>query len=189
MRYTLEYKLKCIEMYRQGVWPETPEGIKNPQDFHKMIRRWKRIEDHQGLSALHHKQQRKRWTPEERFELVLKVIAGTSINETACQAGIDSGQLYQWVKKYKSNGYDGLVNIPMGRPRINPVMKKTTKNNTPLTEEEREELIRLRSEIEYLKTENEVIKKSIALRHAEWDQQLKAKKQKSSKSSEKKDSN
>lgn len=33
MRYTLEYILKCIQMYRQGVWPETPEGIKNPQDF------------------------------------------------------------------------------------------------------------------------------------------------------------
>lgn len=37
-------------------------------------------------------------------------------------------------------------------------MKKTPKNTKPLTEEEREELIRLRSEIEYLKTENEVIK-------------------------------
>lgn len=77
----------------------------------------------------------------------------------------------------------------MGRPRKNPTMKKTAKNTKPLTEEEREELIRLRSEIEYLKTENEVIKKSIALRHAEWDEQLKAKRQKSSKNSEKKDSN
>ena len=28
MRYTLEYKLKCIEMYNQGIWPETPKGIK-----------------------------------------------------------------------------------------------------------------------------------------------------------------
>lgn len=33
MRYTLEYKLKCIQMYRQGIWPETPEGIKNSQVF------------------------------------------------------------------------------------------------------------------------------------------------------------
>ena len=188
MRYTLEYKLKCIEMYRQGIWPETPDGIKNPQDFHKMIRRWKRIEEHQGLLALSHKHHRKQWTPEERFELVSKVLAGFSIQETACNAGIDSGQLYQWVKKYKANGYDGLINIPMGRPRKNPIMKKTSKNTKPLTEEEREELIRLRSEIEYLKTENEVIKKSIALRHAEWDRQLKAKKQKSSKNSVKKDS-
>jgi len=187
MRYTLEYKLKCIEMYRQGIWAETPEGIKNPHDFHNMIRRWKRIEEHQGISALNHKPHRKQWTLEERFELVSKVIAGSSIQETACNAGINCGQLYQWVKKYKENGYDGLVNITIGRPRKNPIMKKNPKNSKPLTEEEHEELIRLRSEVEFLKAENEVIKKSIALRHAEWDQQLKAKKQKSSKNSKKKD--
>ncbi len=187
MRYTLEYKLKCIEMYKQGIWPETPDGIQNPEDFHKMIRRWKRIEEHQGFSALNHKPHRKQWTPEERFELVSKVLVGNSIQATACDAGIDSGQLYQWVKKYKANGYDGLVNIPMGRPRKNPIMKKNPKHSKSLTEEEHEELIRLRSEVEFLKAENEVIKKSIALRHAEWDQQLKAKKQKSSKNSEKKD--
>jgi len=187
MRYTLEYKLKCIEMYRQGIWPETPNGIKK-KNFQNLIRKWKRIEEQKGLTALHHKAQRKRWTPKERFELVSQVLAGTSILEIACNAGIDSGQLCQWVKKYKANGYDGLVNFPMGRPRKNPVMKKTHKNTKPLTEEEREELIRLRTENEYLKTENEVIKKSMALRHAEWDRQLKAKKQKSSRNSEEKDS-
>ena len=29
MRYSHEYKLECIELYRQGIWPETPEGIKS----------------------------------------------------------------------------------------------------------------------------------------------------------------
>lgn len=42
-------------------------------------------------------------------------------------------------------------------------MKKST-NPLPLTESEREELIRLRAENEYIKAENEVIKKRIALR-------------------------
>ena len=27
MKYSYEYKRKCVEMYRQGKWPETPEGI------------------------------------------------------------------------------------------------------------------------------------------------------------------
>ena len=27
MRYSHEYKLNCIELYRQGKWPETPGGI------------------------------------------------------------------------------------------------------------------------------------------------------------------
>ena len=187
MRYSLEFKLRCIELYKQGIWVETPEGIKDPQDFHKMIRRWKRIEEHKGITALHHKSHKKQWTPEERFNLVSKVLAGNSIQETACNAGIASGLLYKWVKKYKDNGYDGLKSISIGRPRKNPVMKKKSKNTKPLTEEERDELLRLRNENEYLKAENEVIKKSIALRHAEWDEHLKAKKQKSSKNSKKKD--
>ena len=42
-------------------------------------------------------------------------------------------------------------------------MKKKT-NPAPLTESEREELIRLRAEVEYMRAENEVIKKEIALR-------------------------
>ena len=59
----------------------------------------------------------------------------------------------------------------------------------PLTESESEELIRLRAENEYIKAENEVIKKRIALREEKWAAQLKAKKQQSSKNSEKKDTN
>ena len=39
-------------------------------------------------------------------------------------------------------------------------MKKST-NPCPLTESEREELIRLRAENEYIKAENEVIKKGL----------------------------
>lgn len=65
------------------------------------------------LLALNHKHHRKQWIPEERFELVSKFLAGFSIQETACNAGIDSGQLYQWVKKYKLFGYNGLENKPM----------------------------------------------------------------------------
>ena len=58
-----------------------------------------------------------------------------------------------------------------------------------LTPSEREELIRLRAENEYLRTENEVIKKEIALREERHAAQLKARKQRSSKSCVKKDTN
>jgi len=187
MRYTYEYKLECIEMYRQGKWPETPEGISKSR-FHKTIRQWVRIEESCGTEALRHKNQNKAWTQEERYELVAQVIAGYSVNEIACKAGINSGQLYQWVQKYKTMGYNGLVTMKKGRPPKEPQMKKKI-NPAPLTESEREELIRLRAENEYIKTEIEVIKKKIALRHEKWDEELKAKKQRSSKNSEKKDTN
>ena len=75
-----------------------------------------------------------------------------------------------------------------GRPSKEPQMKKKA-NPIPLTESEREELIRLRAEVEYMKAENEVIKKEIALREEKQAALLKAKKQRSSKNLEKKDSN
>ena len=65
--------------------------------------------------------------------------------------------------------------------------KKTTP--APLTESELEELIRLRAENEYIKAENEVIKKEIALREEKQAALLKAKRQRSSKNSTKKDIN
>ena len=96
--------------------------------------------------------------------------------------------LYQWVQKYKLQGYNGLVEQKKGRPSKNPIMRKKV-NPTPLIESEREELIRLRAENEYIKAENEVIKKRIALRQEKQAAQLKAKKQQSSRNSVKKDIN
>lgn len=66
--------------------------------------------------------------------------------------------LYQWVRKYKTEGYNGLVQQKKGRTIKESTMKKKT-NPSPLTESEHEELIHLKAENEYMKTENEVIKK------------------------------
>ena len=69
-------------------------------------------------------------------------------------------------------------------------MKKINYNNPrKLNESEYEELVRLRTENEYIKAEIEVIKKEIALREEKEAARLKAKKQRSSKNSEKKDTN
>ena len=63
-----------------------------------------------------------------------------------------------------------------GRPRGGPkIMTKEEKKNTPLTNEEREELIRLRKEKEYLEMENEVLKKLDALVKERLKQQGKKK--------------
>jgi transposase-like protein len=187
MRYSHEYKLKCVDLYRQGRWPETPPGI-SEENFRITIRRWVRLEEANGSDVLKHKNFNKVWTPEEKMELISKVLAGSSNQSVALEAGIEPRLLYQWVRKYKEEGYNGLVNNKKGRPYKEPNMKGKT-DPRPLTESEREELIRLRAENEYIKAENEVIKKRIALREEKWAAQLKAKKQQSSKNSEKKDTN
>ena len=187
MRYSYEFKRNCVDLYRQGQWPETPEGVKE-QSFRFQIREWGRIEDAHGPEALRHQNQSKEWTAEERYELVAQVLSGKSCLSVAVSAGINGGQLYQWVRKYKNSGYNGLVNMKKGRPSKEHQMRK---NPAPaqLTESEREELIRLRAENEYIKAEIEVIKKEIALREEKEAARLKARKQRSSKNSVTRDTN
>ena len=189
MRYSYEFKRKCVEMYRLGQRPETPEGIK-PENFRRMIRQWVRAVDANGSEVLKHKNRNKTWKPEERLELVMQVIAGRSIKSVAIENGIQDGMLYQWVRKYKIFGYNGLVAMKKGRPARNPEMKKMNINNPRKPKEtEYEELIRLRAENAYIKAENAVIKKEIALREEKQAALLKAKKQQSSRNSAKKDTN
>ncbi len=100
MKYSYEYKRKCVEMYREGKWPETPDGIQE-RNFHDMICKWTGIEKSCGPEALRHKNHNKIWTAEEKYELVAKVMAGASTRATAISAGISNGLLYQWVQRYK----------------------------------------------------------------------------------------
>jgi len=188
MHYSYEYKLNCVDLYRHGQWPETPEGI-DQRNFRLTIRRWVRIEDSSGPEALRHIGH-KNWTAEEKYELVSQVLAGRTSQEVALGNGINPGILHTWVRKYKTLGYNGLINKKKGRPCKDPDMKKENiVSPAPLNESEREELIRLRAENEYIKAENAVIKKEIALREEKQAARLKAKKQQSSENSVKKDSN
>ena len=94
MRYTYEYKLKCVEKYRRGEWPETPEGVKQKL-FRDTIRRWIRVEESGGPEALKSNNTNRVWNPDEKYELVAKVIAGCSLTDIALKEGINSGMLYQ----------------------------------------------------------------------------------------------
>ena len=136
MRYSYEFKRKAIELFYQGEWPKTPNGVRT-DTFRRQIRDWVKLERLYGS---------------------------------------------QWVHKYKTLGYNGLMNKPKGRPPKDCKMK-VPKTIPPrkLKESEYEELIRLRAEIAYIKAENEVIKKEIALREEKEAARLKAKKQRLSK--------
>ena len=102
-----------------------------------------------------------------RHDKIARVLAGKTIRETAFSAGISDGQLHQWVRRYRIEGYQGLTAIRKGRPPQEPQMKKKIEP-AELTPSEREEMIRLKARIEYLEAENAVIKKEIALREERW---------------------
>ena len=104
MKYSCEHKKQCVELYRQGKWPETPEGV-SADRFHHAVVEWHHLEKACGTEALRHKKQNKVWTAEEKYELVAKVLADASYTETTIAAGIDSGLLYRWVRCYKMKGH------------------------------------------------------------------------------------
>ena len=187
MKYSNEFKEMCIEMYYEGKYPETPDGV-SKNNFHDRIRKWVRKKESGGIETVMHKGINKQWTPEEKLELVEQVVAGRACNTVAEEKGVSSSLLYKWVEKYKMEGYEGLVNKKKGRPPKEPKqMPKINEQPRELTESEREELLRLRAENEYLKAETAALKKSMALRREREAERLKAKKQQRSKSSEKKD--
>ena len=48
MCYSYEFKIKCVEMYEGGEYPDTPNGVPYSR-FIRNIRIWKRMVDSSGL--------------------------------------------------------------------------------------------------------------------------------------------
>ena len=115
MRYSYQFKRKAIELFYRGEWPKTPNGV-TTDTFHRLIRDWVKLEQHHGPDINKNRGTNKYWTPEEKYSLVCQVLSGQGLRTVAIVAGINSGQLYQWVHKYKTLGYNGLINKPKGRP-------------------------------------------------------------------------
>ena len=43
------------------------------------------------------------------------MLAGDTVRSVAIETGINYGQLYSWVNKYKNYGYNGLINKKRGQ--------------------------------------------------------------------------
>ena len=185
MKYDLNFKLDCVLKYKEGRRDFVPAGIRR-HAFLANVRYWVKTYDDLGIKGLQHNSINKEWTMEQRFEVVAKVLAGDSIANVAKNAHLNPGQLYQWVKKYREKGMDGLKCLKKGRPSkegfsTNIMPKKKVK----LTPTEQEELKLLRERNKYLEAENLYLKKLRALELEKTAKLAKAKKQESSKPSKK----
>ena len=185
MKYDWKFKLDCVLKYKEGNRDFVPKD-RDRRGFLSHVRDWVKCYDDLGIDGLKHSSFNKEWTPEERFELVAKVLAGESIKSVAKNAHINIGQLYQWIRKYREKGMDGLKCLRMGRPSkeglsINIMPKKKVK----LTPTEKEELKLLKERNKYLEAENLYLKKLRALELEKTAKLAKAKKQESSKPSKK----
>ena len=179
MKYTLEFKLECINKYKNGIRIDVPPNCKSSHhDFMHRVLNWNKIYDNLGLDGLKHNSINRRWTAEERFKLVVQTLVGKPLLQVALENGINEGQLYQWVRLYRERGMDGLECHKGRKPKV-PNMPK--KKKVKLAPSEKEELKLLRARNEYLEAENIYLKKLDALVTKREAAHPKAKKQKSSK--------
>lgn len=173
MKYTTEFKLECVDKYKNGVLIDNPLRSCR-RTFMNYVREWAKRYDDLGIDGLKHSSSNKVWTPEERFELVAKVLVGNSIKSVSLAAHINPGQLCQWVNRYRERGMEGLQCRKGRKPKgiaMKPKKKKPSQS-------EQEELKLLRERNEYLEIENEYLKKLDALVSKRETAHPKAKKQK-----------
>ncbi len=173
MKYTWEFKLECVDKYKNGEYIPTPGKTRSQHnDFMKEVRVWAKAYEDLGIDGLKHSPTNRDWTPEERFGLVAKVLAGNSVRSVAKNAHVRNGQLSKWVRRYNERGMDGLQ-CRKGRPSMK---KKAKKASAPVSESEELRLLRERNE--YLEMENEYLKKLDALVSKREAAEAKAKKRK-----------
>jgi transposase len=85
------------------------------------------------------------YPPEFRQQIVELVRAGRKPFELAREFGCSPQSIHLWVAK---------ANLIAGEPQLDP--------NAPLSDAEREELTRLRREVQQLKTERDILAKATA---------------------------
>ena len=174
MKLTEEDKKRIIELRKQGLGYGTI--AKRFKIAHSTIRKILYAYELHGLEVIKHPPKNKKYSVEFKLEVINRVFQGESKTRLAAEYNLPgAGTIVLWMKKYEELGYNGLEGkqgIPPGRPKI---MTKKEKKNTPLTNEEREELIRLRKEKEYLEMENAYLKKLDALVKERLKQQKKKK--------------
>ena len=174
MKLTLEDKIKIIELRKQGLGYETiAKQFKVKCSLIQTI--WYAYELH-GIEGIKHPSKNRKYSAELKLEIIKRVYKGETKTRLAAEYNLPGpGTIFLWIKKYEELGYNGLEG-KQGRPRGRPKIMTEEKNkNTPLTNEEREELIRLRKEKEYLEMENAYLKKLDALVKERLKQQGKKK--------------
>ena len=159
-KYDFEFRLRCVESVLKGEGSVRSVSKENGIE-HSNLRLWLMFYEAYGEPGLRAKSNRHY---DVSFKLaVLKTIEEEhlSLREACARFNISSDSLIrQWRNAYESEGQSGLIAKPKGRPPNMklPIKRKAKAPSRPLTREE--ELLK---ENEYLRAENELLKKLQAL--------------------------
>ncbi len=156
MKYSKDFKLECIRKRKEGIHIDTPPGFKDRDYFLGQVRKWSRIYESLGEAGLEHG--KPTLDTGQRLELIRRVENGESYKSVALSAGIGDDLLIKWHKIYMEDGVDGLQSLKRGRkPMENKKADSAKKKDSDKTREE------LLEELQYVKAENEYLKKLSAL--------------------------
>lgn len=91
----------------------------------------------------------KQRSAEEKYKLIEPLLKMEKGSRTySKEIGINSGLLYSWIKKYRKNGMEGLINK---KKPGNPLARYSNKKNLSKEEQLEYENMKLRIENEMLK--------------------------------------
>ena len=67
MKYSWEFKLECVNKYKNGEYIVLPRALMNRRTFMNHVRDWVSIYDELGVDGLKHSSTNKDWTPEKKI--------------------------------------------------------------------------------------------------------------------------
>lgn len=114
--YTREFKIQCVEAYLKGEGSLNEIAAKYNISSNSVLARWikrynanEELNDYDPKREVHMADARRKTTLEERKEIVDYCIAhGKDYKATAALYEVSYNQVYMWVKKYLSDGEEGL---------------------------------------------------------------------------------
>ena len=152
-KYTKDFKVKVIKDYMSGESGGQPTIAKKYNIPEGTLVNWINKYNSGGFDDLTKKQYKDKFTSEFKLSVIqYRQANNISYRETAEYFHIANGSIIcNWDKAYRERGLSGLEDN-RGRPKKDMSnADKKSKNEKPIEESEREELIRLREENRYLK--------------------------------------
>ena len=152
-KYTKEFKIKLVMEYLSGESGGREMVAKKYDIPDGTLKNWIYKYNSGGFENLSKKLKNNKYTSEFKLSVIqYRQINNTSLRETAKHFNlVNESMICRWEKAYQQRGLSGLEDN-RGRPRKDMIKSnKKLKNNNPINESEREELMRLREENRLLK--------------------------------------
>lgn len=162
IKYDYALKLECVKLVIEKGY--SSEAVSNKKSISESnIRRWVSFYREYGTIGLLPRKNRV-YSIDFKQKVLLSIDKDLlSLREARLKFNIPSDSIIiRWKRDFANFGLEGLISKPKGRPGSMNFKRKQRKTDKPLTREE--ELLK---ELEYLRAENEILKKFNALVQAE----------------------